>query len=200
MPSKSKTKGCTFERDVAKDLNKWFDTNEFARTFGSGAFVGKTNWVKRAGMASEVKNALAGDIMVPAWFPFNIECKNYQDSPIYHNILTEKGDSILDGWLGKSIHDAINTKMLPMVIFKTTRKGVFVALYQSMKHYIHCNNYAYYNGFYIVSYDNFQKIIQNVIVDYKASIDSFNESYNTFLDECNNEQSRTNFYLNKFKD
>ena len=121
MPSKSKIKGSTFERDVAKKLNEFFATDQFSRAFGSGAFVGKSNWNKRKGMSTEVKNALAGDIMVPEWFIFNVECKHYDKSPIYHNLLSSDGDIKMNEWLSKSIHDGLNTQTLPLVVFKTTR-------------------------------------------------------------------------------
>ena len=35
----SRTKGATFERQIAAMLNKRFDTKEFSRTPGSGAFA-----------------------------------------------------------------------------------------------------------------------------------------------------------------
>lgn len=180
MPSKSKTKGSTFERDVAKKLNEVFDTNEFSRTFGSGAFVGKTNWNKRAGLSHDVKTALAGDIIVPSWFPFNIECKNYEDSPIYHNLLNEGGDKTLDKWLGKSIHDAVNTRTLPCVIFKTTRKGAYVALPESLKSMLEgLPNYAKYKGFYLISYDFFMVKIIEIIAAHKVSELVFNVNETT---------------------
>lgn len=200
MASASKTKGSTFERDIAKELNKLFDTNEFARTFGSGAFVGKSNWNKRSGLSTDLKNALAGDIIVPNWFPFNIECKNYQDSPVYHNILTSDGDKTLDGWLGKSIHDSINTKTLPIVIFKTTRKGVFVALHNTVSHYVNCENYANYKTFMIMSLENFKPIIQDIIETMKQSPDSVPLFYEKFEKVCLDVNCSVNKLYVNFKD
>ena len=166
MASKSKTKGSTFERDVAKMFNEIYNTNEFSRTFGSGAFVGKSNWNKRQGLSDEVKTALAGDIITPKWFPLSIECKNYEDTPAYHNLITEEGDSTMDMWLGKSIFDGINTNMIPCVIFKTTRKGVFVTLPIHIMDYITLDcNYLRYKCFVVVSLDNFKQHIANSLRD-----------------------------------
>lgn len=200
MASASKTKGSTFERDIAKELNKLFDTNEFARTFGSGAFVGKSNWNKRSGLSTDLKNALAGDIIVPNWFPFNIECKNYQDSPVYHNILTSDGDKTLDGWLGKSIHDSINTKTLPIVIFKTTRKGVFVAMHNTVSPFVRCENYAKYKDFVIMSLENFKPMIVEIIETMKKSTTSTKLFYDTFESVCLDVTRKTNTLFVNFKD
>lgn len=166
MPSKSKIKGSTFERDVAKMFNEIYETNEFSRTFGSGAFVGKSNWDKRKGLSEEVKTALAGDIITPKWFPLSIECKNYDDTPAYHNLLTEDGDATLNTWLGKSIYDAVNTNMIPCVCFKTTRKGSFIVLPYIVLDELNLEcNYLRYGCFIIVSIDNYKKEIAKPLLD-----------------------------------
>ncbi len=175
MPSKSKIKGSTFERDVAKMFNTHFNSNEFSRTMGSGAFVGNKNWNKRAGLTQELKNALASDIIAPNWFPFSIECKHYDDTPIYHNLL-DQGDPTLTGWLEKAIRDAQNTQTIPMLIFKTTRKGVFVA-YPSIFDKLVTNipkNRLIYGNFTITSWTNYKNIIDDVK---RISFDEKNEFY-----------------------
>lgn len=165
MPSKSKNKGSTFERFISKSLNEIFETDCFSRTFGSGAFVGKTNWDKRKGMSTDLKNALSGDVIVPDWFPFNIECKHYDDSPIYHNLLSPTGDSKLNEWLGKSINDAIKTNTIPMVIFKTTRKITCVVIPMNFLLLLPptVTSYVLYNGFIVLHYDFFKDNIKSIV-------------------------------------
>ena len=46
MPSKSKTKGSSFEREVAKDLSELYE-DSFVRTPSTGAYVGGTNVIRK---------------------------------------------------------------------------------------------------------------------------------------------------------
>lgn len=194
MPSKSKIKGSTFERDIAKKLNEYFDTDEFSRAFGSGAFVGKSNWTKRKGMSIEVKNALAGDIMVPGWFKFNIECKHYDKSPLYHNLLSSSGDNKMDEWLSKSIHDGINTNTLSLVFFKTTRIFTGIALPQSMLSN-DVNHFCSYKGFVIVDIDTGLQLISNFI---KLPCETQDEYVSQFITTAKTESSCYNKLLVSF--
>ena len=198
MPSKSKTKGNTFERDVSKILNDVFNTNTFTRTFGSGAIVGKSNWNKRTGLDDALKTALASDIIAPEWFPFSIECKHYADTPNYSTII-KNDDKDLNCWLGKSMYDAINTSTIPTVFFKTDRKGIHVAIPHFFIGDVSCfNHYLFYNGFIIIGIDQYKEIIpilveqlkntpelkMQIVQFYKDQIESDNvytKLYNAFL-------------------
>jgi hypothetical protein len=64
----SKRKGAAFERKIAKLLNERFDTTEFNRTPGSGAF-GTTH-------ALPQHLIVQGDLITPQNFKYVIECKN----------------------------------------------------------------------------------------------------------------------------
>lgn len=127
MTSKSKAKGNRFEYEIRDLLNKIYDSKEFARTPGSGAIMGRGNFAKRQGLAEDVQNTLGSDLICPSWFPFSIEAKNYADSPVYHAIIGGR-DLKLDHWLGEACFDAKNFGKIPLLFFKTTRKGSFVAL------------------------------------------------------------------------
>jgi hypothetical protein len=157
MPSASKRKGSSFENDIAKFLNKTFATEQFARTPGSGAWMGRSNSAKRSGVAQEAQITLRGDLITPSNFPFMIECKNYNDSPVYHTII--KGpDSKLDGWLKEVEFDASQAKLLPMLWFKTTRKGVFVAVpRKTVEQYLDLYEYCcVYRDYVIISQESFE--------------------------------------------
>lgn len=127
MTSKSKAKGNRFEYEIRDMLNKIYDSGEFARTPGSGAIMGRGNFVKRQGLSEDVQNTLSSDLICPDWFPFAIEAKNYADSPIYHSLIGGQ-DLKLNHWLGETCFDAKNFNKIPLLFFKTTRKGSFVAM------------------------------------------------------------------------
>ena len=65
----SRNKGNAFERKIAKMLNERFETKEFCRTPGSGAF-GTTH----KHLPTHIK--VHGDLITPQSFRFIIECKN----------------------------------------------------------------------------------------------------------------------------
>ena len=134
MPSKSKTKGNKFERDIRDFFNETYNTEEFSRTPNSGAIMGRTNWGRNQGLSESVKRTLGSDIIVAEDFPFAVECKHYGDKPNYAAIV--KGpDSFLDHWLGEVVFDAINLEMHPLLFFKTNRKGTHFAI----PNYFHSN-------------------------------------------------------------
>lgn len=160
MPSKSKTKGSTFERWVAEQLNDLYQTTEFCRVPGSGSFMGRSNFQKKEGLKDAARETLTSDIMTPSNFKFTVECKHYADAPKYHHLL-DGPSSELDVWLSEVELDASNLKKMPMLIFKTTRKGAYVAIPRSS-----CTNlnlieyYSVYRNYIIMSFENFKKIEQ----------------------------------------
>jgi hypothetical protein len=100
----SKTKGSNFERACAKKFNGRFNTKEFCRTPGSGAF-GTTH--KNLPQYLKVQ----GDLITPENFKFIIECKTGYDirledfwkpkSDLWSFIKQAKRESAADGrpWL-----------------------------------------------------------------------------------------------------
>jgi len=65
----SRSKGNRFERKIAKLLNERFETKEFCRTPGSGAF-GTTH----TSLPTHIK--VHGDLITPEKFRFVVECKS----------------------------------------------------------------------------------------------------------------------------
>ncbi len=157
MASKSKAKGNRFEYEIRDLLNKLYDTKEFARTPGSGAIMGRSNFAKRQGLSEDVQNTLGSDLICPDWFPFSVEAKNYAESPVYHTIIA--GDDLkLNHWLGEAIFDAKNFNKIPLLFFKTTRKGAFVAFPATLlDDSIKPSHYLHYDEFLIVGVDHFVK-------------------------------------------
>jgi Holliday junction resolvase len=63
----SRTKGSSFERSICKILNERFNTTEFSRSPGSGAFATTHS------LPEHLK--IYGDLITPEKFKFCIECK-----------------------------------------------------------------------------------------------------------------------------
>ena len=63
----SRTKGSTFERQICKMFNKRFNTSEFCRSPGSGAFATTHS------LPEHLK--IYGDLITPEKFKYCIECK-----------------------------------------------------------------------------------------------------------------------------
>ena len=75
----SRTKGNAFERQVAKLLNQRFDTTEFARSPGSGAFASTHS------LPEYLK--IYGDLITPIKFRYCIECKKGYNKIQLNNLL-----------------------------------------------------------------------------------------------------------------
>lgn len=150
MTSKSKAKGNRFEYAIRDLLNRVFDSTEFARTPGSGAIMGRSNFGKRAGLSDAAKDTLSADMICPSWFPYSIEAKNYADKPIYHTMI-HSYDATLDGWLGEALCDAKNANKIPFLFFNTTRKGSFIAVPEIIAKHMTVGNYLVYRDWRIMS-------------------------------------------------
>lgn len=78
----SKDKGNRFERKICKVLNEKFQTTEFARSPGSGAFATTHN------LPEHLK--VHGDILTPKNFRFVIECKSGYNKESLSSVFNEK--------------------------------------------------------------------------------------------------------------
>ena len=78
----SRAKGNRFENKIAKTLNDRFDTKEFCRTPGSGAFATTHT------LPEYLK--VYGDLITPEKFKFIIECKKGYDGEQVSDLLNPK--------------------------------------------------------------------------------------------------------------
>ena len=118
----SKTKGGAFERKIANLLNEQFETKEFNRTPGSGAFA-TTHLLPE-------HITVAGDLITPKNFKFCIECKKgYNDQTIYS--LLDYNSKIWD-FIKQCEKDAKKMKKVPMIIYKQDRRDILVITYKDM--------------------------------------------------------------------
>lgn len=121
MPSKSKTKGNSHERNVAKILTQWWG-EEFKRTPGSG-FLRWQNSVWTY-----------GDLLPPESFIGVIECKFYKENNL--NILltgTPQENNIL-GWWEQAVGDSercyleTQIKAPPLLITKANYQPILLCV------------------------------------------------------------------------
>jgi len=156
MPSKSKTKGKTFEREVCTFLSQLY-SDSFTRVPDSGAFTGGKNAYRRETLTEGQVRAHKGDIIPPDnWKFFNAECKNYAEFP-FHNLLTQQVP-VLDSWLEQT-RAASDKGDLNILFFKITRKGTYIA-YQLEGSFFHTDRHIDYKDsknitWRITGFDNF---------------------------------------------
>lgn len=167
MPSASKNKGNSWERDVAKHLTELYGET-FIRAPGSGAYIGAKNAHRKQYLHEGQIRSFKGDIIPGESFPkLNIECKAYKDFPFHQ--LFQGTVKQLESWLDQlmSVADQNDYNIL---IMKFNRKGKFVAvefdrhtdeplfverhfLYQSEKH----------GRWAIMDYDNFWALNKDTV-------------------------------------
>ena len=123
MPSKQKTKGSGYEREVAKFLTTLYNEN-FIRTIGSGAFIGGINKARTSYLTEEQSRSHKGDVTPPSSFKYaNIECKFYQDFP-FPRLFTGNA-SQLDLWI-EQVLDVEDENDVNIIFMKFNRKGQYV--------------------------------------------------------------------------
>ena len=121
----SRAKGHGFERDVAKLLNDRFDTTEFSRTPGSGAFATTHT------LPAHLK--IYGDLITPYKFKYCIECKKgYNNINLYS--LYNNSSEVWD-FLRQTEKDSKKCGRIPMMILKQDRKPIlaFIPSYKANK-------------------------------------------------------------------
>lgn len=141
MPSTSKIKGSTFEREIAKYLSKLYNES-FIRVPNSGAFIGGVNTGRKEFLHEGQVRSFKGDIIPGQSFQLlNIECKNYGNFS-FHQLLTSS--KVLDNWLNQLMEVSDNDD-LNVLFMKFNRKGRYIAVemqhtWQLTNHFIYQNN------------------------------------------------------------
>jgi Holliday junction resolvase len=114
----SRTKGSTFERQIAKKLNERFNTTEFMRSPGSGAFASTHT------LPEHLK--IHGDLITPKNFKFCIECKKGYNKENLYSLYNNSSD--FWGFIKQSEKDSEKSKKLPLVIFKQDRQPILAVV------------------------------------------------------------------------
>ena len=117
MPSKSKTKGSSFERETANKLSTLYNES-FIRTPSSGAYVGGSNVIRKEYLSDGQIQSFRGDIIPPDdWKYFNVECKSYADFP-FHQLLLSDDIRLLDEWTGQLLEVAEENDLNLLILKK----------------------------------------------------------------------------------
>jgi len=110
----SRTKGNSFERKICSILNEFFDTKEFIRSPGSGAFSTTHN------LPEHLK--FSGDLITPKSFKFTIECKKGYNKENIGSAFNSKSD--LCDFIRQAEHDANKIQKNFLIIFQQDRKDI----------------------------------------------------------------------------
>ena len=153
MPSKSKNKGSTWERDLAKKLSDIYD-DSFIRTPSSGAYTGGKNTIRKQSMNEGQIQGFKGDIIPPDnWKRFNCEAKNYANFP-FHHLLQNKDIPLMDGWIAQTL-EAADEGDFNIMFIKITRKGTWVAFPTILTNHFNYHAHIIYKDWVITDMDDF---------------------------------------------
>ena len=131
MPSPSKAKGNSFERQTADFLTRLYG-EKFIRAPGSGAYVGGVNTARKQVLHEGQIRAFKGDIVPGQSFPkFNAECKSYKDFPFHQ--LFQGNIKILESWIDQCM-DVADPKDFNILFMKFNRKGTYIAVQSQPNH------------------------------------------------------------------
>ncbi|HSC53100.1 MAG TPA: hypothetical protein VLC98_05770 [Phnomibacter sp.] len=120
----SKSKGNTFEREVAKFLSDTYK-QKFIRVPNSGAYVGGKNISRKAELDSSQVKLFKSDIIPPDGWCLNVECKSYTE--FQFNQLFEGESRLLDQWINQTLMSASDDDV-SIILMKFNRIGRFVCV------------------------------------------------------------------------
>lgn len=125
MPSPSKNKGNSFEREIADFLTNTYG-ERFIRAPGSGAYVGGKNTHRKQFLHEGQIRNFKGDIVPGESFSkLNAECKSYKDFPFHQ--LFSGSVKILDLWIEQCM-EAADEGDFNILFMKFNRKGKYIAV------------------------------------------------------------------------
>jgi len=112
----SRNKGNAFERKVCSLLNHRFNTEDFCRSPGSGAFASTHK------LPEHLK--IYGDLITPENFKFTIECKKGYNKENLCSFFKPKSE--IRKFIKQSEKDAKYSKREPMIILQQDRNTIIV--------------------------------------------------------------------------
>lgn len=182
MPSPSKNKGSSFEREVANFLSNTYQES-FIRAPGSGAYVGGKNQARKEFLHEGQIRSFKGDIVPGQSFPkFNAECKSYKDFP-FHQLYS--GDcKVLDDWI-KQMLDVAEDGDLNILFMKFNRKGKYVVVQSDKKTWV-TDQFTYYTSkahgdWLIIDFDHFFKHNKDLLKAYSSGSSTDTKSSDSII-------------------
>ena len=167
MPSKSKTKGSSFERETANKLSTLYNES-FIRTPSSGAYVGGSNVIRKEYLSDGQIQSFRGDIIPPdEWKYFNVECKSYADFP-FHQLLLSDDIRLLDEWTGQLLEVAEEND-LNLLILKFNHKGKYIGFQKRLFNIFTTNRHIIYKHWVITGYKEFWELNMDSVKYYSMN-------------------------------
>ena len=169
MPSPSKNKGSSYEREVAKFLSDLYQES-FIRTPGSGAHIGGKNNTRTEFLHEGQIRSFKGDIVPGQSFQkLNVECKHYGEFP-FHQLFSGECKQ-LDSWIEQTVAVAEEGD-LSVIFIKITRTGKFVCVPAKYTWITDC--FMYYsskknNDWIIIDFDDFFKYNKDLFKAYSGT-------------------------------
>jgi Holliday junction resolvase len=130
----SRAKGSTFERKIASTLNDRFNTTEFSRSPGSGAFATTHT------LPEHLK--IYGDLITPTNFKYCIECKKGYNNQNLYSLYNYSSD--FWGFINQCEKDSSKCDKIPMIIFKQDRQPTLAIV----PNYVQTNKFQTYIEIY----------------------------------------------------
>tara|TARA_Y100000034_G_C6885531_1_gene406559 strand:- start:1283 stop:1795 length:513 start_codon:yes stop_codon:yes gene_type:complete len=134
----SRRKGGNFARKIANMLNDRFETKEFSKTPGSGAYATTHS------LPEYLK--IHGDIIAPEKFNFCIECKKGYNKENIDSILNPGSE--FWKFIRQSEKDSENSGRKPMIIYQQDRKPILAItskdIFTNINNYIEFKEYRLY--------------------------------------------------------
>jgi hypothetical protein len=173
LPSKGKSKGNGWEREVADFLSELYGES-FVRVPNSGAFIGGKNSHRKGNLSEQQIRSFKGDIIPGPSFPhLNLEAKFYKDFA-FHQVLAGSCKQ-LDDWINQILTTCDETD-INILAMKFNRKGSFIAY--EIKHipilnlgpnYIQYYNHKHTHGTWIIQeFNNFWQLNSTQIKNLSA--------------------------------
>lgn len=110
----SRTKGNAFERKICKLLNEFFNTTEFMRSPGSGAFSTTHN------LPDHLK--FSGDLITPKTFKYTIECKKGYNKENLGSLFDNKSN--IGSFIAQAEKDSQKINKNFLLILQQDRKNI----------------------------------------------------------------------------
>jgi Holliday junction resolvase len=114
----SRSKGSAFERKICNLFNSTFETKEFCRTPGSGAFATTHK------LPEHLK--IHGDIITPENFKYTIECKKGYNKENLSSLFSS--NSKINIFINQAKRDSIKTNKPFMLIWQQDRSDILCIL------------------------------------------------------------------------
>lgn len=142
----SRTKGNAFERKVCKILNDQFQTTDFNRSPGSGAFANTHK------LPDYLK--VYGDLITPNNFKFIIECKKGYNKESIGSLFNPKSE--INNFIQQAKRDASKIQKNWMVLFQQDRERIIAILESDLS--LSCENMISYKNLVLIPFDDLVKI------------------------------------------